>query len=463
MNPLRNSITFFLLLAAAGRLHAQMVDCSGTLLSWSITNPALAASCHCVSDDQMPVCGSGGGAGGSKILSLFNYGRVSFTHWETGDSFVSPHHSDSFSRFKREAEDRCQAIAAQLDESARQGGGNFGSKLVAKFYRVFGGTSGRGECSTDFSEAAAAFKELLKASFVAKPSDHSENAPDAASEVEKCNFNVSQSRKSIAPNYGIFYRSKSGQAETSGLKIEEFPDGRAVFTDADNVRWTFRKDNKPLDGESYYRASLGSPYQLVRGKLGFRVEMPDGDLIDFSPALEPGDWRPRRYNSSDGSWMSYAYGPNGLARITDMHGRYFAFERDARGLPLTVTDQNGKKSVLTYDADGNLTSAIYPDGYKKAFSYEGGRMTSVRNGSLAPERYTYDEKGRVLTSESEGGVNRLEHYYNDAASKTVITDGLGNRSEYTQVSDHGQKLVTGITDALGGRVAMAYEIGRAHV
>ena len=51
-----------------------------------------------------------------------------------------------------------------------------------------------------------------------------------------------------------------------------------------------------------------------------------------------------RYNAADGNWLTYNYGPSGLARITDMHGRYFAFERDAKGC-LTITDQNGKKPL----------------------------------------------------------------------------------------------------------------------
>jgi len=424
----------------------------GSSLGWMYLN-----ECQSAVITSCGLGGSGTSAGGGKVLSFFNNGDISFTHWETGAPFINPHYSNRSAKYERETEDRCQAVAAQMEDGARQEGDGFGRKLVAQVSRVFGGAAVRIRCVDDFSEAAAAFRGLLNKSLSERPSDRSENSPDSTSEVEECGFRVSQNRKSIAPSYGIYYRSKSGQAETSGLKIEEFPDGRAVFTDADNVRWTFRKDKEFQDGDSYYRAPLGSPYQLVRGKRGFRVEMPDGDSIDFSPAPESGDWRPGRYNASDGSWLTYTYGPNGLARITDMHGRYFSFERDARGLPLTVTDQNGKKSVLTYDADGNLTSATYPDGYKKAFSYDAGRMTSVKNGSLAPERYTYDETGRVLTSESEGGVNRSEHYYNDAASQTVITDGLGNRTEYSHISDHGQKLITGITDALGGKTAMSYD------
>jgi len=83
-----------------------------------------------------------------------------------------------------------------------------------------------------------------------------------------------------------------------------------------------------------------------------------------------------------------------------MHDRYLAFKRDAKGLPITVTDEQGHATEITS-----------PDGSKKRFGYSNGMLTSLKNGALAEERYTYDKTGRVLTSESEGGVNRLEHYY----------------------------------------------------
>ena len=407
-------------------------------------------------------CGSGGGGtiGGAKGTTFFNYGQVLLTHWETGEPLVSPHYSDNFPKLDRETVDRCQAVAEQVEGDEVSEGENFGSKVVDEFYRIFSGIPGIKTlegCSAPVSDAAADFYRLMRAYSDEKPRESSENAFDPLAEIPMCNFYREMGAQSIAPSYGMYYRSLSGQAETTGLRIEQFPDGRSVFTDAGNVRWTFRQSRKGSGGGNYYRVPPGSPYQLARDARGFRVETPEGDSIDFLPAPEAGNWRASRYNSADGSWLTYTYGPNGLARITDMHGRYFAFERDAKGLPLTVTDQNGKKSVLAYDAAGNLTSAIYPDGYRKTFAYEAGRMVAAKDGGLAGVRYTYDGKGRVLASESEGGVNRLEHYYSDAASKTVITDGLGNKTEYSHVSDHGQKLVTGVTDALGAKATLSYD------
>ena len=52
--------------------------------------------------------------------------------------------------------------------------------------------------------------------------------------------------------------------------------------------------------------------------------------------------------------------------MTDMHGRYLAFERDAKGLPITVTDEQDKKTAFTYDRQGHATEITGPDGLKNA-------------------------------------------------------------------------------------------------
>ncbi len=269
---------------------------------------------------------------------------------------------------------------------------------------------------------------------------------------------------SIAPSYGLAYNSMyGGQSESTALKVERFPDGRAVFTDSSNTRWTFRPYGDLAEkGDFYYRPPPGSSNRLVYGDIkdgrGYRVESADGDVTEFTASPSSTTWRPSRLNAADGSWLTYDYNTNGLARITDMHGRYFAFERNAQGLPVTVIDEQGKKTTFAYDAAGHATEVTNPDGFKKHFGYDpAGMMTSVKNGSLAEEHYTYDNKGRVLTSESEGGVNRLERYYEDASSKTVITDGFGSKTAYTYKTENGRKLTTAVTDALGGKATLAYD------
>lgn len=400
-------------------------------------------------------CGGGGGdtgnttGQGTGIIS----NRVNLTGPDTGNAFLTRNNANSFSdwdQYKRE--------------------------LACARARMRGGAEARGSCINDLDGGVPTAPELdfVESNFKAEElpgadptvggsfADHLASGNNGV-----CLGSLKGPKNSIPPSFGLFYNSLyGGQAETTALKLEQFPDGRVVFTDPGNTRWTFRPYGKiNLEtGDNYFRSPLGATYRLVYGDInhnerGYRVESPDGDIVEFASATANNIWRPSRYNAADGSWLTYDYGPNGLARITDMHGGYFAFERDAKGLPLTITDQNGKRTAFTYDDAGRATAVSFPDGFKKQFGYDpAGFLSSVKNGAIAEERYTYDSLGRVLTSESEGGVNRLEHYYNDAASKTVITDALGNKAEYSYVNMDGQKLTTAIKDAAGGISRLGYDV-----
>ena len=63
----------------------------------------------------------------------------------------------------------------------------------------------------------------------------------------------------------------------------------------------------------------------------------------------------------------------------------------------------------------------------------------------------------MLTSESEGGVNRLEHYYNDRSSKTIITGALGAKTVFVYKNEAGRKLTTAVTDALNNTAYLGYD------
>ncbi|OIO02707.1 MAG: hypothetical protein AUJ51_05850 [Elusimicrobia bacterium CG1_02_56_21] len=476
MSTFRTRVISALLLTATAPLRAQSVDCSGTLMSWAVTNPALAANCRCVSESQLPVCYAGGGAGDTSKLGLsgyYDFNRLSPFGAETGSPFFTLRYGDSFRDWHEESIARWRAYLIR-NRLAKQGifvrPDTPAAALIEWLCNVMGG-SGKAK------ERSASLFATLDDSPVDKASSEFEynyidpeffNKDDPAigplagnmAELESNEVDLGGQcapAASVAPGFRLRYSSMfGGQYETESLRIEQFPDGRVVFTDSGNTRWAFRPYEEGRF--RYYRQPAGSPYRLASSKRGWHIETSDGDTIEFSPAPEPDKWRPSRYNSADGSWLGYEYGPNGLARITDMHGRYFAFERDSRGLSLSLTDQNGKRTLFAYDENGRATGVTYPDGRKKTFSYgPGGFLAGVKSGSLAAERYTYDKSGRVLASESEGGVNRLERYYNDAASKTVITDAFGNRTVYSYINEYGRKLTTGVTDAMGGKVSLAYD------
>jgi RHS repeat-associated protein len=485
MRAIKYFIATALLCAAAGaRAQVPTVDCAGTLVSWSYSYPWYAENCHCVAPDAYPVCNTGGlGTGGSDTSlpgqgGYYEFNRLSLFGAESGNSFFTLRYGDSFRDWSEEARARWQSYLIR-NRLAKAGitvwPDNPAAALIEWFYKVFKGLESSSRPAALFNNLDGSPVENTTAEFESNYVDPEVLKKDdpvldlQASEVTRLESveedlgGMCAPPASMAPGFRLNYSSlRGGQYETAGLKIEVFPDGRAVFTDSSNTRWPFRPyGSLPAKGDHYYSPPRGSVYRLVYGDIkdgrGYRVESADGDTIEFSPA-GGNKWRPARYNAADGSWLTYGYNERGLARITDMHGRYFAFERDARGLPLSVTDQNGKKTSFAYDAAGRATEVVSPDGFRKRFGYDGaGLLASVKSGTLAEERYTYDAQGRVLSLESEGGVNRLEHYYNDAASRTVVTDALGSKTSYTYKTENGRKLTTSVTDALGGVSTLGYD------
>ncbi len=437
-----------------------------------------ASACTCSGDFQI---------GNSRCSGFDDFGAGSFNGQgafsQTGEGVAqfSPHYTSDFEEWSTDAMARWRAFRARNALVQSEGvniwpNGRFGglvegiyNKIAARqkarpapLYPSLDGSSAP-ESSDEYAGHYVDYK-MLKAD---EPS-YAQLAGESLlnGELEKQPGCGCQPSASVAPGYSIQYNSlRGGQYEAAEQKVERFPDGRSVFTDDGNTRWIFRPYGSAdrEKGDNYYKPPPGCAYRLVYGDItgharGYRVESPDGGVMEFSTAPGRDLWRPSRYNAADGSWLTYDYGTNGLARITDMHGRYFACERDARGLPLTVTDNDGKKTTYSYDAAGRVTAALLPDGFKKQFTYDpAGLMTSARNGALAAEHYTYDPSGRLLTSESEGGVNRLEHYYYDASSKTAIADAFGAKTVFTYKNEGGHKLTTAVTDALGGKTALTYD------
>jgi RHS repeat-associated protein len=101
---------------------------------------------------------------------------------------------------------------------------------------------------------------------------------------------------------------------------------------------------------------------------------------------------------------------------------------------------NAFATTLTYDARGNLTTRIDPDGAKTTFAYDAaGRLTSFvdpdGNATGAnPAEHTWtvsqDENDRETRSSDPLG-NALLYGYDGAGDRTSLTDRRGNATTYT--------------------------------
>lgn len=87
----------------------------------------------------------------------------------------------------------------------------------------------------------------------------------------------------------------------------------------------------------------------------------------------------------DGRSLTYTYNTAGqLTGVTDQTGRTLTLAYNAKGLVTGIADGSGVLVAYTYDADSNLTGATYPDGKTRHYSY-----TSLTvNGQVEPALLT---------------------------------------------------------------------------
>ena len=450
-----------------------------------------------VSQTDTISCSINASCSGSDSGGLFGnqngFGQFNAFGAEGGFADFSTHYSNDFTDWSNDARARWASYLQRnaLDKEAGitiWPNGAFGGYLE-KFYDFLGGRTKSGTQAAgtpitqpltgDPTPAETGYgNDQLANATVQLLRDDSPTAV-AASEVpavnganNECVGGMCTPSGSISPAYLMHYNSVAGGfSETTGLKLENLPDGRVVFTDEDNVRWSFRPYglfNPAAEIDLYYRTPLGCTYRVIYGKLptagltpdgkGFRVETADGKLYELVRGKD-GAWRPARLDSPDSSFLAYAYNEAGrVSGITDVHGRTVTLDYNKEGRTAAVTGHSGRRVEFTYDTAGNPLEVTAAGGVHTVYTYNAaGQMATRKTGGLAKELFTYDAQGRLFTEGFEGGVNAAAHYYNDAASKTVITDPLGGEtvSEY-KVTD-GRKLLSRRMDALGAVTEFAYD------
>ena len=108
---------------------------------------------------------------------------------------------------------------------------------------------------------------------------------------------------------------------------------------------------------------------------------------------------------------------------------------DAQGRLATVTDALGHVTTYdTYDPYGNPGRIVDANGVVTSLTYtpEGWLATTTRDatGTPATTTVTYDAVGNVVQTKDADGVV-LKYTFDDASRLTTITDGAGNRIQYT--------------------------------
>ncbi|KAA2265095.1 type IV secretion protein Rhs [Solihabitans fulvus] len=196
----------------------------------------------------------------------------------------------------------------------------------------------------------------------------------------------------------------------------------------------------------------------------------DGMLLDYPVPGDTGYVLPVQ-----GAPVRLARDADGGYTVTDQKlGRTLHFAATGTNrLPITaITDRNGNRIDIDYDATGAITDIRHSGGYHLAVDTEDGLITGIRlralgghdtpttryryddrrrlvevaNSSTLPMRYDYDADGRITRWEDRNGVWYRFTY--DQGGRCVRGDGKDGCLSYTFEYDT-TNLVTRSTDSLG--------------
>ncbi|EIQ01854.1 RHS repeat-associated core domain protein [Opitutaceae bacterium TAV1] len=138
-----------------------------------------------------------------------------------------------------------------------------------------------------------------------------------------------------------------------------------------------------------------------------------------------------------------------LIKQTDAHGNPVTFEHDTAAGVEKIKDRLGYVTEHRYDAEGNVTRTINPDGGITDYEFADPQNPNSVTRQVDPlgrvTRYEYDAKGNVTREENHLG-HATATAYDDKGNPLTITDALGRvtANAYTSTG-----LPATMTDALG--------------
>lgn len=128
---------------------------------------------------------------------------------------------------------------------------------------------------------------------------------------------------------------------------------------------------------------------------------------------------------SDGTSVGYRYNKRGeLVKLTDWNGET-VFERDILGRITNVTEFDGQTVGYSYDAVGNTVKIEYPDGKTVSYGYDrNNRIKSVTDAENVVGEYSYDRVGNIVQFNQSGSSTIYE--YNSANLPVKATYKTGD-------------------------------------
>jgi len=216
---------------------------------------------------------------------------------------------------------------------------------------------------------------------------------------------------------------------------------RASQTDANGNSTTYQYNFKgELVSE---RDSLGNVTTYAYGATG-------------CPSCGGGTDKLTSISDANGNSTSYQYDSLGrLLSETDPLGNITSYAYDPSGKLIAKTDGNGATTKYAYDSLGRLLKKTYPDASTTTYSYDAkGRVINAANQNIS-YALSYDANGNV-TSATDSSGRTIGYSYDALGQKTKTVSPDGRTLTYSY--DKAGRL-TGLLD--GGNFTIGYDnLGR---
>ncbi|MFQ6311467.1 RHS repeat-associated core domain-containing protein [Lysobacter capsici] len=234
--------------------------------------------------------------------------------------------------------------------------------------------------------------------------------------------------------------------------------GVAVRSGGFGPGWTHSLDLRLNVSPETLGLSGGNGYQVRYQKLGDAYVAADnsGDRVVASGA----QWLLYRNNAvfvfddkgrltekraEDGTALAYAYNSTGrLDKVIHSTGRSLQFvyaDDSGDALITSITAEGATLASYTYTPLRQVDTVTFPGGGQRKYHYEDSRFPRHLTGITVEDnkRYStsaYDAKGRVISSQHDGGVDGITLSYRPEGG-TVVTDSLGQQTTYGLTSGAG--------------------------
>lgn len=294
-----------------------------------------------------------------------------------------------------------------------------------------------------------------------------------------------------------YYWDKQAMATDPGARSAAYQtrwmsntvDGQLRMEDV--AKWT----KSPLEGMVVYSYDGEStPTGVLYSTPDQMQTAPDGIPFLVGPSSQPNTIT---RNLDDGTLQTQSFSYNALGRVTqsiDPLGRTFSYfyapnqmdlleVRQTRGTnndllakmtynsahqPLTITDASGRVTQNEYNAKGQLTSTTNDKNETVTYTMNGtagsvtgylGQIDGPLAGSNDITKFTYDTKGRVVTTTSYQGPNATDRYtlttaYDDLDRVTSVTypDATTETTSYFLLDQYKSK------DRIGRETFYSYDV-----